>query len=77
MVGSVLAIAVVVVGGFFALRSVTIKEAVRDTRESVEAQGRLVDGRRPQRRLLTAIPQAIAKLDGVVARQVLDRPSCA
>ena len=39
-IASVLAIAVIVVGGFFALRGVAIDEAERDTRERVEARGR-------------------------------------
>ena len=32
-----------VVGGFFALRSITVDEAKRETRERVEAEGRLVE----------------------------------
>ncbi len=50
MVGSLVAIAVVVIGGFFALRSITIDEARRDTRERVEAEGHLVEAAGPQRR---------------------------
>jgi hypothetical protein len=50
MLGSLLAIAVVVGGGFLALRSVAVKEAVRDTRERVEAEGRLVQAGRHRRR---------------------------
>lgn len=42
MAGSVAAIAVVVVGAFFALRSATVSEAERDTRERVVLEGRLV-----------------------------------
>src|SRR4051794_24586515 len=42
MLGSVAAILVVVVGGFFALRSVAVGEAERQTREQVVVQGRLV-----------------------------------
>jgi two-component system NarL family sensor kinase len=72
MVGSVLAIAVVVVGGFFALRSVTIKEAVRDTRDSVEAQGRLVTAAGLSDDLLRGEPAAIARVDRVMRTQVID-----
>ena len=43
MLGSLAAIAVIVVGGFFALRSITIHEAERDTRERVRLEGRLVE----------------------------------
>ena len=46
MLGSLVAIAVVVVGGFFALRSITIDEAERDTRERVQIEGRLVEDAR-------------------------------
>jgi signal transduction histidine kinase len=73
MVGSVLAIVVVVVGGFLALRSVTIKEAVRDTRDSVAAQGRLITAAGLSDDLLNGDPRAIARLDRVVRTQVLDR----
>ena len=38
MLGSLVAIAVIVVGGFFALRKVAIEEAERDTRERVQAR---------------------------------------
>lgn len=71
MVGSLLAIAVVVVGGFFALRSVTIKEAERDTRERVQAAGRLVEALGVSDALLRGSPAAIAKVDDVVVSQVL------
>ena len=43
MLGSLAAIAVIVVGGFFALRSVAIDEAKGDTRERVRAEARLVE----------------------------------
>ena len=46
LLGSLAAIAVIVVGGFFALRAVAITEAERDTRERVEAEGELVEARR-------------------------------
>ncbi len=71
MLGSVLAIAVVVIGGFLALRSVTIKEAVRDTRDRVQAEGRLVAAAGITNGLLKGDPKAIAELDKVVRDQVL------
>jgi two-component system NarL family sensor kinase len=42
MLGSLVAIAVVVVGGFFSLRSVTIDQAEADTRDRVQLEGQLV-----------------------------------
>lgn len=71
MLGSLAAIAVIVVGGFFALRDVTIDEAVRDTRERVGAEGRLVQVAGLSDGLLTGSPAAIAKLDDLVQGQVL------
>lgn len=70
MLGSVLAIAVVVVGGFVALRSVTINEAVRNMRDRVGAQGRLVSAAGLGDDLLRGDPAAIARLDRVVRSQV-------
>ena len=43
MLASLAAIAVIVVGGFFALRPVAIDEAERDTRDRVRAEARLVE----------------------------------
>ncbi len=74
MLGSILAIVVVVVGGFLALRSVTINEAVHDTRESIEAEGRLVAAAGLSDELLSGDKRAIAKLDRVVRSQVLKDP---
>lgn len=71
MLGSVAAIAVVVVGGFFALRSVTIDEATRDTKERVLAEGRLVEVAGLSDGLLRGTPGSIARLDDVVQAQVL------
>jgi signal transduction histidine kinase len=71
MLGSVLAIVVVVVGGFLALRSVTIKEAVRDTRASVEAQGQLIAAAGLTDDVLRGDPKAVARLDRVIRAQVL------
>jgi two-component system NarL family sensor kinase len=71
MLGSVLAIVVVVVGGFLALRSVTIKEAVHATRDSVEAQGRLIAAAGLTDDVLRGDPKAVAHLDRVIRTQVL------
>jgi len=71
MLGSLLAIVVVVVGGFLALRSVTTKEAVSDTRDRVAAEGRLIEGVGLDDGVLRRDPAAIAKLDRVVRGQIL------
>src|SRR3954453_17541397 len=71
MLGSLAAIAVVVVGGFFALRSVTIREAERDTRGRVELQGALVESAGLSDGILTGDPAALAKLDDLVAARLL------
>jgi signal transduction histidine kinase len=71
MLGSLAALAVVVVGGFFALRSVTIDEATRDTKERVAVEGRLVQVAGLSDGLLRRDPAALAKLDEVVQGQVL------
>jgi two-component system, NarL family, sensor kinase len=71
MLGSLLAIAVVVVGGFFALRSVTVREAERDTRSRVELQGALVEESGLDDGILDGDPEALARLDDVVAARLL------
>jgi two-component system NarL family sensor kinase len=71
MLGSLLAIAVVVVGGFLALRSVTIKEAVRVTRDQVVSDGRLLQTAGLSNGVLTGDRAALAQLDGVVRRQIV------
>lgn len=68
--GSLVAVAVVVVGGYFALRSVAIGEAERNTRQLVEVEGRLVASRLSDG-ILRRDPRAIASLDDVVATEVL------
>jgi signal transduction histidine kinase len=71
LVGTVVALAVVVIGGFFALRSVTTNEAERNTREQVQAQGRLVESGGLTDGVLRGDPKAIARLDDLVLGQVL------
>ncbi len=71
MVGSLVAIAVVVIGGFFALRSITIDEARRDTRERVAAEGQLVEAAGLSNGVLHGDRAALTRLDDVVLGQVL------
>lgn len=71
MIGSILAIAVVVVGGFFALRSITIDEATRQTRERVEAEGHLVESAGLTDGVLRGNRAALRKLDDIVLGDVL------
>jgi signal transduction histidine kinase len=70
--GSVAAIAVVVVGGFFALRPVAINEAERNTREQVQVEGRLVQSAGLRDGVLREDPAALARLDDLVQGQILD-----
>lgn len=70
MLGSLAAIAVILVGGFFALRDVATQEAERDTRERVLIEGKLVetalrDG------VLTGDEEALRELDALVQGQIL------
>jgi signal transduction histidine kinase len=71
LLGSLAAIAVVVVGGFFALRSVTVREAERDTRQRVELQGSLVEAAGLEDGLLRGDAAARARLDDLVQTQLL------
>ena len=71
MLASLAAIAVVVVGGFFALRSVTVREAERDTRGRVELQGALVESAGLRDGLLTGDGEALGRLDDVVQGRLL------
>src|SRR3954469_6617439 len=69
--GTLVAIVVVVVGGFFALRSVTTNEAERDTRQAVQAQGRLVESGGLTDGVLRGNQRSLERLDDVVLGQVL------
>lgn len=73
--GSVAALAVVLIGGFFALRSVAIREAERDTRQQVQSEGRLVEAVGLGDGVLRGDPDALARLDDVVAGQILEGPT--
>jgi two-component system NarL family sensor kinase len=72
MLGSLAAVAVVVVGGFFALRSVAVNEAENRTRDQVATQGQLVEAAGLRDGLLRRDPQAIAHLDDLVHGRILD-----
>jgi two-component system, NarL family, sensor kinase len=72
MLGSLVALAVVVVGGFFSLRNVTIQEAERDTRERVRLESRLVERVGLTEGVLRGDRNALAQLDDLVARQILN-----
>jgi signal transduction histidine kinase len=68
--GSLVAVAVVTVGGYFALRNITIQDAERATRQLVQIDGRLVQSALTDG-LLKRDPAAIAKVDDAVVSQVL------
>src|SRR2546423_11121415 len=69
--GSAAAIAVAVVGGYFALRSVAVDEAKRETRTKVQESGQLVESTLTES-LLAGRPAARSAVDGVVVARVLD-----
>jgi two-component system NarL family sensor kinase len=68
--GSAAAIVVVVIGGYFALRSVATDEAKRETRTRVQEAGQLVEASVAQG-LLAGRPSAISAVDDVVVARVL------
>jgi len=68
--GSAAAIAVAVVGGYFALRSVAIDEAKRETRTKVQEAGQLVEANLGPG-LLAGRPAAVGAVDDVVVARVL------
>jgi signal transduction histidine kinase len=70
MLGSVLAVAVIAVGNFIALRSVAQDEAERDTRERVLVEGQLVETALTDG-VLRGDPEALARLDELVQSRIL------
>src|SRR5712671_5473372 len=72
MLGSLAAIAVVVIGGFFALRSVAIKEAEHRTRDQVVTEAHLVEAAGLGDGLLRGDSAAIARLDDLVLGRILN-----
>jgi len=71
MVGSVLSLAVIVVGGYFALRNVAGDEARGDTRDRVRAEGRLVEAAGLDDGILNGDRAAIRRLDDLVLGQII------
>src|SRR4051812_11685287 len=71
VLGSLAAVAVVLVGGFFAVRSVTVDEAEQDTRDQVLVLGRLVESAGLTDGVLRGDRAALARLDDVVQGQIL------
>jgi two-component system, NarL family, sensor kinase len=71
MVGSVLSLAVIVVGGYFALRNVAADEARGDTRERVRAEGRLVEAAGLDDGILHGDRAAIRRLDDLALGQII------
>src|SRR5436305_1174836 len=69
--GTFVAVIVVVVGGFFALRSVTTREAERSTREQVQTLGKLVESAGLTNGVVTGDRRSLARLDDVVVSQLL------
>jgi two-component system NarL family sensor kinase len=74
MAGSLAAIAVVVIGGFFTLRAVTVDEAERDTRARVQLEARLVESAGLSDGILREDHRALARLDDLVQGQILGGP---
>jgi two-component system NarL family sensor kinase len=68
--GSAAAIAVAVVGGYFALRSIAIDESKRETQTRVQEAGQLVEATLRDA-LLTGKPAAVGAVDDVVVARVL------
>ncbi len=68
--GSAVAITVAVVGGYFALRSVAIDEAKRETRTKVQEAAQLVEATVGEG-LLAGSPEALSAVDDVVVARVL------
>ena len=74
MLASVAAFAVIAVGGYVALRQVALDQAVRETRQRVEAAGRIVESGGLTDGVLRGERRALQRLDDVVLGQVLGGP---
>ena len=70
--GTLVAIAIVLVGGYFALRSVAIDEAKRQTRTRAQELANLVEATAVHDGLLRGHPRAVRAVDDVVIARVLD-----
>jgi two-component system, NarL family, sensor kinase len=71
MVGSALSLAVIVVGGYLALRNVAADEARGDTRDRVRAEGRLVEAAGLDDGILHGDRAAIRRLDDLALGQII------
>jgi signal transduction histidine kinase len=71
ILGSLASILVVVIGGFFSLRAVTVHQAERDTRARVELQGALVESAGLSDGVLRGDRRAIERLNDVVVARLL------
>src|SRR4051812_23566466 len=74
MLASLAAVAVIIVGGFFALRQVAIDQAERDTRDRVRLEARLVEAAGLQDGILRGDRAAIEHLDDLVLGQIVTGP---
>jgi len=70
LISSLVAIAVIVVGSYFVLRSVAIREAERDTRQRVVLEGRLAQTALTES-VLTGDRTALDRLDETIKGQIL------
>jgi two-component system NarL family sensor kinase len=71
MLASLAAVAVIIVGGFFALRQVAIDQAERDTRDRVRLEARLVEAAGLRDGILRGDRAAIQHLDDLVLGQIV------
>ena len=71
MLGSLAAIAVIVVGGFFVLRDIAIEEAIGDTRDRVRSEARLVEAAGLEDGIVRGDRAALRRLDDLVSALVL------
>lgn len=74
MLGSILAFAVIAVGGYLALRQVALDQAVRETRQRAESAGRIVESAGLTDGVLRGSPRALQRLDDLVLGQLLGGP---
>src|SRR4051794_24539161 len=74
MLASVAAFAVIAVGGWLALRHVALDQAVRETRQRAEADGRIVESAGLTNGVLRGNRAALQRLDDLVLGQVLGGP---
>jgi signal transduction histidine kinase len=74
LVGTLVAIAIALIGGYFVLRSVAIDEAKRQTRTRVKEEANLVEATVTDG-LLRGDPKAVRTVDDTVVSRVLSSPS--